>query len=85
MLKSSPVPVSGTFCGLSPALSVRVRNAVRVPDAVGSNVTVTLQVPPEATDEPHVLVCSKSPSSVPVIETSATVRACGPVLLMVTV
>ena len=49
MLKSSPVPVSGTFCGLSPALSVRVRNAVRVPDAVGENVTVTLQVPPEAT------------------------------------
>jgi hypothetical protein len=83
--KSMPVPESGTFCGLSPALSVRVRNAVRVPDMIGVNVTLTLQVPAEATDELHVLVWVKSPSSAPVMPTLATFRACGPVLLIVTV
>jgi hypothetical protein len=40
-----PVPVNGTVCGLSLALSVRVRIPDRVPLAVGVNVTLITQLP----------------------------------------
>lgn len=36
---AAPVPVSGTLCGLSPALSATEIVAVRVPTPVGVNVT----------------------------------------------
>jgi hypothetical protein len=43
-VKSHPVPVSGTVCGLPPALSVIVSVPVRAPSAVGANVTLIVQV-----------------------------------------
>ena len=52
-----PVPVSGTVCGLPPALSATLTLAVRVPLAVGVNVTLMDHEPPAATDDPQVLVC----------------------------
>src|SRR5580658_10463564 len=42
-----PVPVRVTLCGLPVALSVNVRLAVRVPTAVGLNVTDTVQELPD--------------------------------------
>src|SRR5919199_1406425 len=48
-----PVPVIGTVCGLLAALSVRVKAADRVPDAVGENVIETLQLVPAASVRPE--------------------------------
>ena len=51
-----PVPVRLTVCGLPLALSVMLTEAVRVPGAVGVNLTLIVQLPPAATELPHVLV-----------------------------
>src|SRR5579864_199650 len=56
-----PVPVRLTVCGLFAALSVKVIVPVRVPVAVGVNVTLIVQLPPMATRLPQVFVCPKSP------------------------
>ena len=79
-VKSSPVPVSATVCGLPTALSVMVTTPVLVPVAVGLKVTLRVQLAPAATFEPQVLVWEKSPLAVmPVM-----LRAAFPVLLSVT-
>jgi hypothetical protein len=44
-----PVPVRLTVCGLPAALSVMLSVAVRVPTAVGVNVTLMVQLDPAAT------------------------------------
>ena len=46
----TPEPVRAAVCGLPVALSVTVTVAVLVPDAVGLNVTLIVQVPPAATE-----------------------------------
>jgi hypothetical protein len=61
------VPVRPTVCGEAAALSVTETFAVRVPAAVGSNVTVILQVPATAMGDVQLLVSVKSEGSVPVI------------------
>lgn len=53
-----PMPVRLTVCGLPPALWVMVIAPVRVPVAVGVNVTLMVQAPAAATDVPQVLVCA---------------------------
>jgi hypothetical protein len=58
---AAPVPVRLTDCGLPEALSVMLRVPVRVPDAVGVNVTLMVQLAPAATELPQVLVWAKSP------------------------
>jgi hypothetical protein len=45
---TSPIPVSATVCGLAGALSVKASRALRVPPAVGVNVTATVQLAPGA-------------------------------------
>jgi hypothetical protein len=52
-----PVPVRLTVWGLFAALSVKVIAAVRVPVAVGVNVTLIVQLPPTTTKLPQVFVC----------------------------
>ena len=52
-----PVPVRLTVCGVFAALSVKVIVPVRVPVAVGVNVTLIVQLAPTATLLPHVFVC----------------------------
>jgi len=47
-VKSQPVPVNDTVCGLPPALSVMVNVPVRAPTAVGANVTLIVHVPEAA-------------------------------------
>lgn len=56
-----PVPVRVTFCGLPEELSVTLKVPVRVPEAVGVNVTLMLQFPPAASELPQLLVWPKSP------------------------
>src|SRR5437016_3712448 len=56
-----PAPVRLTVCGLPEVLSVARRLPVRVPDAVGENVTLMAQFPPTATELPQLSVSAKSP------------------------
>src|SRR5437899_400098 len=56
-----PAPVRLTVCGLPEVLSVARRLPVRVPDAVGENVTLMAQFPPTAKELPQLLVWAKSP------------------------
>lgn len=49
-----PTPETVTCCGLLPALSVKSRVAVRVPDAVGLKRMVTVQLADAAKVEPQV-------------------------------
>ena len=62
------MPVRVTDWGLPAALSVILIEAVRLPEAVGVNVTLIVQVAFAATTLPQVLVWAKSPALVPVTE-----------------
>jgi hypothetical protein len=57
----APVPVNEMVVGLFAALLVTVTDPVRVPLAVGLNVTLIVQLAPAARLDPHVFVCAKSP------------------------
>src|ERR1700682_5807814 len=84
------VPVSDTVCGLPVALSMMVKVPMRVPAAVGVNVTLIVQLAPATSgvaggviglaDAP-VLVCAKSPDAA----MEMIVRGPVPVLVSVTV
>jgi hypothetical protein len=52
---STPVPDSGTVCGLSGALSVNVRVPVSAPNTVGVKMTFTVHLAAAARIVPHVL------------------------------
>ena len=78
---AAPVPVRLMVCGLPAMLSVIVTAPVRMPVAVGVNVTLMVQLAPAATDVPQVLVCMKSPLATMLVTLSAAV----PVLFSVTV
>ena len=75
------MPVSGTCCGLSGALSAIVREPNRGPTDVGVNVTVIVQLAPALTLLPQLLVVAKSPEAA-IFETAS---ATAPVLVRVTV
>lgn len=51
-----PAPDNATFWGLPAALSVTLTAAVRVPFAVGLNVTLIVQFAPAASELPQVWV-----------------------------
>jgi len=53
-LPATPEPLRATDCGLPAALSLTLSVALRVPDAVGLNVTVMLQLAPAANELPQV-------------------------------
>src|SRR5579863_8949111 len=83
---TAPVPLSAIVCGLPAASSVMVTDAVRVPVAVGVNVTLMLQFPPfAATELPQLFVCEKSPLFVPATATLVMFSAAFPVFVSVTV
>ncbi|HMC60700.1 MAG TPA: hypothetical protein VKJ01_16035 [Candidatus Solibacter sp.] len=79
-----PVPVSEAVCGLPAALSATETLAARVPEAVGVNVTLMLQLAAAASEAPQVFICVKSPGLVPLIVMLVMVSAAVPVLLSVT-
>jgi hypothetical protein len=78
---AAPVPVSETDVGLLVALLLTVKDPVWDPDAVGVNVTETVQFAPAARLDPQVLVCANGP----VAETDEIVAAAVPELVTVTV
>ena len=57
----TPVPVSGTDCGLATALSVIVIVPLRVPVVVGVKVTLIVHLFETATKAGQLFVCAKSP------------------------
>jgi hypothetical protein len=61
------MPVAKMFmlCGLSPALSLIVNDAVLDPPDIGVNVTLTVQLAPGRSVGPQVVVWAKSPLFVP--------------------
>ena len=75
-----PVPVRLAVCGLLVALSVTVNAALRVPVAVGVNVTLIVQLEPAATPVPQLFVCANGAAAPMLI----MVRAEPPVLESVT-
>jgi hypothetical protein len=85
-VKSHPVPVNGTVCGLPPALSVTVSVPARAPRAVGANVTLIVQVFAAgaggnvAGGIGQLFVCAKSPEAAMELMVNAPV----PVLVSVT-
>jgi len=73
-------------CGLPAASSMTVTAAVRIPVAVGVNVTLIVQFPLfAATELPQLFVCAKSPLFAPVTPMLVILRAALPVLVSVTV
>lgn len=83
-----PVPVRLTDCTLpvtSLLLSVIFKVAVRVPEAVGVNVTLNVQLLLAASELGHVVVSAKSPGLVPENAMLLMDRAAFPVLFSVTV
>lgn len=79
-VKSWPVPVRVTLCGLPDAPSVMVNIPVRLPPDVGVKVTVIWQLAATASDAPQVLVSAKSPEA----EICVMFNTAVPVLLKVT-
>ena len=79
-----PVPERLMDCGLPEALSATMMDAVRLPLAVGVNVTVIAQLAPAATELGQLLVWAKSPAFDPPMETLEIARAALPELLRVT-
>jgi len=75
-----PSPVRATVCGLFEELSWIEIVPVRVPAAVGSNITWIVQVAPAPKLVPQLLVSLKSPE----VEIALTARAAVPVLETVT-
>src|SRR5258708_11262558 len=64
MLKSDPVPVSPTTCGLPCALSMTVNDPLRLPLTVGVNVIAIVQLDPGASEPAQLPVCQKLPLAV---------------------
>ena len=82
-----PVPESATLCGLPAALSLIVTLALRLPVAVGENVTLSVQVAPAASVlglSGQVFVCAKSPALAPLTPMLLIVNAAVPLLVSVT-
>src|SRR5207249_4957734 len=76
-----PAPVRLTVCGLPEVLSVARRLPVRVPDAVGENVTLMAQFPPTAKDRKRVVEGKRSR----LVESAVIAKAAEPVFVSVTV
>ena len=80
------MPLRGTVnVGFRGSLLAMEIEAVRVPAAVGRNVTLMVQFPRAATLAPHPLVCGNSAAFVPVTPMLVMVKAAVPVLDRVTV
>lgn len=86
----APVPESDIFCGLSWALSVIMTLADRDPFALGVNVTLIVQLAPDASvpdgfaGDRQVFVCVKSFGSAPAMAMLLIVSGVAPGFLSVT-
>jgi hypothetical protein len=83
---AAPVPLNITVCGeLLALLSITFKVAVRVPVALGVNVTWIEQPPPPLTPDWQLFVWLKSPVLVPVKVNVGGFRAAAPVFDSTTV
>lgn len=81
-VKSWPVPVSATVCGLAGALSLNKRLPDAGPPAVGVNVTATVQLPDAATGvEVEQVVPALAMAKGPLVPTAVKVRLALPVFV----
>ena len=80
-----PVPARLTVCGLLGALSKMLIDAVRVPAAVGVNVTLIVQLAPAPTELPQVVVSGKSLGLAPVTTKLVMPKSVLPLFVKVTV
>ena len=81
-----PRPERATCWGLDGSLSVKVRFAVRIPEIVGTKITVVVQLEEAAKVEPQLfLLILKSPGLAPVSAMLLMVIALLPVLVRVAV
>ena len=79
------MPVKPIVCGLPVASSAILIVAVRVPVALGVNVTLIVHVPPfAATDVPQLSVLAKSPPFVPLMVMLVMFKTAVPLLVKVT-
>jgi hypothetical protein len=79
-----PAPESATELGeAAPALSVMVREALRAPTAEGVSKITMVQLPPAATEEPHVVFSLKSAALAPVMAMLEIFKAAPPVFFRV--
>ena len=76
--------MSPTVCGLTGSESLILSVPVRVPTAVGLNLTPIVQEAPRARLDPQLLVCEKSPLFVPVMVIPEMLMAVLPRFVMVT-
>jgi hypothetical protein len=79
----TPVPLRETLCGLPVALSLILTLALRLPEAVGLNVTVMVQLAAAARLLGQVLVWAKSLELVPARAILFMVSVAVPVLVRV--
>jgi len=89
-VKSIPVPLNGTECGLPGALSAIISAAERVPPPVGVNIRLNVQFPPAGTgmlveQVVPLPVIAKSPALAPVIAKLEIFRSEPPIFVRVTV
>lgn len=80
-----PVPLNATLCGELATESVNVKEADRLPAAVGAKVTETVQLLDAASTLPHVVLIPKSAVFVPFSQMLRMLSAPVPVLESVTV
>src|SRR5207245_759844 len=80
-----PIPLRLTFCRLPAPLSLPLSTAVRVPDAVGLNVTLITQLAPPASQLPPLLAYATLFRSAPVMAMPLIVRVVVPTFVNVTV
>jgi hypothetical protein len=80
-----PVPARPTVWGLRGASSVMLTAALRLPAAMGVNVTLTWQESFGAKVGPQVLVCAKSLASVPLRAMFESVNVVAPVFVSVAI
>ena len=71
------------MCGLPAALSVTFSDAARSPLACGANVTLKVQLAPEARVAGQLFVCEKSAGFAPAIEIVLMARVANPELVSV--
>ena len=79
-----PVPVNATVSGLVRSESATLSVALRVNLALGAKLMLIVQFAPDASVDPQVLVCKKSPGFVPTSEMDVIVKVPGPTLPRVT-
>ena len=80
-LPCAPVPVSVTVCGLPAAVSLTLTEAERAPRAAGLKVTAMVQLKPATRVMGQLLVCGKSPTFAPDMETLIEPRLVSPELV----